>query len=1064
MSRFFIDRPIFAWMMAVGVMLAGVLSILTLPIAQYPTIAPPAVSITATYPGASAATLESAVTQVIEQQLKGIDHLLYFSSTGASNGVVTITVTFQPGTNPDIAQVQVQNKLTQATPLLPTEVQAQGLIVAKAESDFIMVVGLYDTDGRHDSTDLGDYLNSTLIDPISRLEGVGDTQVFGSAYAMRIWLDPYKLNNYKLMPSDVSAAVLAQNVQVPAGELGGEPAGAGQELDATVNGQSRLKTADQFKAIVLKTATDGSIVRLGDVARVEIGGDSYTQISRLNGHPASGVAVKLATGANALKTVALVKARVAQLAKQFPPGIAVAFPVDNSSFITLSISDVVRTLLIAIALVVAVMYLFLQNWRATLIPAIAVPVVLLGTFAVLSVAGYSINVLTLFAMVLAIGLLVDDAIVVVENVQRIMESEGLSPHDATVKSMEEITGALVGIGTVLAAVLLPMAFFGGSTGAIYRQFSITIVAAVFLSVAVALVLTPALCVTFLRPVKAKEGAGADDPKVKPQAGGPLGRFFDWFNTTFDRNVERYDGALRRIIKAPIITSLVYLAVVLVMVVLFVRLPSGFLPDEDQGEIINLINLPAGAVQARTEATARLVEQHYLRAEKDNVEAIFSATGFSFVGFGQNVGISFVRLKDWKDRHGAKNRGPAIVARAMAAFHSLPDGQVFPIIPPAVRDLGNASGFDLELEDQGGLGHDRLVQAEHQLLGMAAHDPLLAGVRPNGQADTPQIDLDIDQAQAGALGLSLADLNATVTAATGGTYINDFTDRGRVKHVYMQADAPFRMSPADLGRFYVRSSSGEMAPIAAFSTSRWEIGPSQLQHYNGVPSLEIQGDSAPGKSSGAAMDEMQKLIGKLPKGIGYEWTGQSFQEKLSGGEAPLLYGLSILVVFMCLAALYESLTIPMAILLVIPLGVVGALLAVSMRGFYNDVYFQVGLLTTIGLSAKNAILIVEFANDAEKGGKTPLEAAIIASRQRLRPILMTSIAFIAGVAPLAISTGAGAGGQNDIGTGVIGGMFTATVLAIFLVPFFFVAVRGGLRQGKRDKQPPSGSATPSEAKP
>jgi hydrophobe/amphiphile efflux-1 (HAE1) family protein len=1064
MSRFFIDRPIFAWMLAIGVMLAGVLSILSLPIAQYPTIAPPAVSITATYPGASADTLESSVTQVIEQQLKGIDHLLYFSSTGASNGVVTITVTFQPGTNADIAQVQVQNKLTQATPLLPSAVQAQGLIVAKAESDFIMVIALYDTDGRHDTIDLGDYLSSKIVDPISRLEGVGDTQVFGADYAMRIWLDPYKLNNYKLMPSDVSAAVLAQNVQVPAGELGARPAAPGQELDATVNGQSRLKTAAQFKAIILKTATDGSIVRLGDVARVEIGGDTYTQVSRLNGHPAAGVAVKLASGANALKTVALVKARVGQLAEQLPAGIAVAYPVDNSTFIKLSISDVVKTLLIAIALVVAVMFLFLQNWRATLIPAIAVPVVLLGTFAVLAIAGYSINVLTLFAMVLAIGLLVDDAIVVVENVQRIMETEGLSPHDATVKSMEEITGALVGIGTVLAAVLLPMAFFGGSTGAIYRQFSITIVAAVLLSVTVALVLTPALCVTFLRPVETKK-AGAHEPAAKPRRLGPMGRFFGWFNKTFDRNVERYDGALRRIIKAPILASLAFLAVVVIMVVLFVRLPSGFLPDEDQGEIINLINLPPGAVQARTQVTSDLVEKHFLVTEKANVDYIFTATGFSFVGFGQNVGIAFVKLKDWKYRGAAKNRAPAIVGRAMAAFQTFPDGQVFAIIPPAIRDLGNASGFDLELEDQAGLGHDQLVGAEGQLLGMAAHDTLLVGVRPNAQPDTPQLDLDIDQAKAGALGLSLADVNATVTAAAGASYINDFTDRGRVKHVYMQGDAPFRMTPDDLGRFYVRSSSGEMASLAAFSTAHWEIGPSQLQHYNGMSSLEIQGQSGPGKSSGAAMDEMQKLIAKLPKGIGFEWTGQSFQEKLSGGEAPMLYGLSILVVFMCLSALYESLTIPVAIILVIPLGVIGALLAATLRGFYNDVYFQVGLLTTIGLSAKNAILIVEFAVAAEKGGATPVEAAISASRQRLRPILMTSIAFIAGVAPLAISTGAGAGGQNDIGTGVIGGMFTATVLAIFLVPFFFVAVSGGLRLRKADSQPaPPGTATPEPAKP
>ena len=1053
LSRFFIDRPIFAWVVAMGVMLAGVIAIFTLPIAQYPSIAPPAVSITATYPGASAATLESSVTQVIEQQLKGIDHLLYFSSTSASNGVTTITATFEPGTNPDIAQVQVQNKLSQATPELPAEVQQQGLIVAKAQADFILVVSLYDADGHHDITDLGDYVNSKLVDPISRVNGVGDTQVFGAQYAMRIWLDPYKLNNYKLMPSDIAAAVAAQNVQVPAGELGAQPSVAGQELDATVNAQSRLKTADQFRAIIVKTASDGSLVRLGDVARVEIGGDSYTQSSRYNGRNAAGLAVKLASGANALKTVAAVKARVGQLATAFPPGIAVTFPVDNSSFIKLSITDVVQTLLIAIALVVAVMYLFLQNWRATLIPAIAVPVVLLGTFAVLSVFGYSINVLTLFAMVLAIGLLVDDAIVVVENVQRIMEEEGLSPRDATVKSMGEITGALIGIGTVLSAVLLPMAFFGGSTGAIYRQFSVTIVSAVVLSVTVALVLTPALCATILKPIKRDEET---ETPAKPAA-NPLARFFNWFNVTFDRSVERYDGALRRIIKAPVLAGLAYLGIALVMAALFVTLPSGFLPDEDQGEILNVATLPPGAVQSRTEAVSHQIEQHYLTTEKDNVEGIFSATGFSFAGFGQNVGMSFVKLRDWKYRGAAKNRAPAIVARAMKDFPKINDGQVFALIPPAVRDLGNASGFDLELEDQAGLGHDALVKAEGQLLGMAAHDPVLMGVRPNGQPDTPQIDLDVDQARAGALGLSLADVNATASAATGEVYINDFTDRGRVKHVYMQADAPFRMSPEDLGRFYVRSSSGEMAPFSAFSTSHWEIGPTQLQRYNGMSSLEIQGQSAPGKSSGASMQEMEKLIAKLPKGIGFEWTGQSFQEKLSGGQAPLLYALSILVVFMCLAALYESWSIPIAILMVIPLGVVGALLAATLRGFYNDVYFQVGLLTTIGLSAKNAILIVEFAVDAEKAGASPIEAAIIASRQRLRPILMTSIAFIAGVAPLAISTGAGAGGQNDIGTGVIGGMFTATVLAIFLVPFFFVAVRGGLRSRARGPDTTSAEA-------
>ena len=1061
MSRFFIERPIFAWVVALVIMLAGALSILSLPIAQYPTIAPPAVSITATYPGASAEVLESAVTQVIEQQLKGIDHLLYFSSNSSLNGQTMITVTFEPGTNPDIAQVQVQNKLTQATPLLPASVQAQGLIVAKAQADFILVVGLVATDGRRDTTDLGDYLNSKLVDPVSRLNGVGDIQVFGAQYAMRIWLDPYKLNNYKLMPSDVAAAVLAQNVQVPAGEIGALPSVPGQELDATINAQSRLKTPDQFRDIILRTATNGSVVRLGDVARVEIGGDNYAFDSRFNGHPAAGMAIKLASGANALRTVKLVKARVNQLARQFPPGIQAAFPVDNSSFITISIQDVVRTLLIAVALVVAVMFVFLQNWRATLIPAIAVPVVLLGTFAVLAAAGYSINVLTLFAMVLAIGLLVDDAIVVVENVQRIMEEEGLSPKDATIESMREITGALIGIATVLSAVFLPMAFFGGSTGAIYRQFSVTIVSAMALSVTVALVLTPALCATLLKPVSKKAEGGAETPNLSRRH-NPLDHAFAAFNRTFDGAVERYDRALRWLFERAWLVAAAFLGVVAVMALLFVTMPTGFLPDEDQGEIINLMTLPPGATQSRTTAVAAAVAHHYLVDEKDTVESVFTASGFSFAGAGQNVGMAFVKLKDWKQRGAAKYRAPAIVKRAMGAFQGIHDGQVFALVPPAVRDLGTASGFDMELEDQAGLGHTALVNAEHQLLGMASQDKILSGVRPNGQADTPQLHLDIDQARAGALGLSLADVNQTLSAAMGSVYINDFSDRGRVKHVFMGGDAPFRVTPEDIGRWFVRSSNGEMAPFSAFSTANWEIGPTRLERYNGQSSLEIQGQAAPGKSSGASMTEMEKLVSKLPKGIGYEWTGQSYQEKLSGGEAPMLYGLSILVVFMCLAALYESWSIPIAIILVIPLGVVGALLAATLRGFYNDVYFQVGLLTTIGLSAKNAILIVEFANDAEKAGKDRLQATITAARQRLRPILMTSIAFIAGVFPLAISTGAGAGGQNDIGTGVIGGMLTATVLAIFFVPVFFLLVRGHFWRHRDGDTGPAPNAQPAVA--
>jgi hydrophobe/amphiphile efflux-1 (HAE1) family protein len=833
------------------------------------------------------------------------------------------------------------------------------------------------------------------------------------------------------MPSDVSAAVLAQNVQVPAGELGARPTGSGQELDATVNGQSRLKTADQFKAIILKTATDGSIVRLGDVARVEIGGDTYTIASRLNGRAAAGFAVKLASGANALKTVALVKARVSQLAAQLPAGIAVAYPVDNSTFIKLSISDVVKTLLIAIVLVVIVMFLFLQNWRATLIPAIAVPVVLLGTFAVLSMAGYSINVLTLFAMVLAIGLLVDDAIVVVENVQRLMDDEGLSPKDATIKSMGEITSALVGIATVLSAVFLPMAFFSGSTGVIYRQFSITIIAAMVLSVTVALILTPALCATLLKPTKKQDIAEQHN-------------FFGWFNRSFVTLIRKYEAGLGFVFGKRLLTMIVYGLLVAVMAFLFLRLPSGFLPDEDQGTMLSQFTLPTGAVQDRGIEVIKQIEHHLLVDEKKNVAGVFSISGFNFGGTGQNLGIVFTVLQDWSKREGAENRAPAIALRANQAFSRINDARVFAFIPPAVQELGNANGFDFELEDQAGLGHAALEQAGGQLLGMAAQNHLLFGVRPNGQEDAPQLHVAIDLARAGALGLAQSDISDTLSTAWGSSYINQFNDRGRVKQVYMQGDAPFRMKPEDLNRWYVRTSSGTMTPFSAFSTTDWTMGPTRLERYNGQPSLEILGQSAPGISSGAAMTIMEKLASQLPKGIGFEWTGLSYQEQLSGSQGPQLYALAILVVFLCLAALFESWSVPFVVLLVIPLGVLGALLAATMRGLYNDIYFQVGLLTTIGLSAKNAILITEFAATAEKGGAKPINAAIQAAKLRLRPILMTSLAFIAGVTPLALSTGAGAGSQNDIGTGVIGGMLSATILAIFFVPLFFILVRGSAK--------------------
>jgi multidrug efflux pump len=1038
-SRFFIERPIFAWVIAIVVMLAGGLSILSLPIAQYPSIAPPAVSVTATYPGADAETLESSVTQVIEQQLKGLDHLLYFSSNSQSNGTVMITATFAAGTNPDIAQVQVQNKVQQATPLLPTEVQQQGVTVAKATNSFLLVIAVYDDSGRNNLADIGDFVNSKLQDPISRVPGVGDLQVFGGQYAMRIWLDPYKLNNYKLTVGDVRNAVAAQNVQVSAGQIGANPAVPGQQLNATVTVQSRLHTADQFKAIVVRTAADGAVVRLSDVARVELGAETYDVVAHYNGHPSAGIAVKLAPGANALSTVTAVKKKVEELGGTFPEGMKYAFPVDNTTFVKLSIHDVIVTLIEAILLVVAVIFIFLQDWRATIIPAITVPVVLLGSFGVLAIAGFSINTLTLFALVLVVGLLVDDAIVVVENVERIMAEEGLSPKDATIKSMGEITGALIGIGLVLSAVLLPMAFFPGSTGVIYRQFSVTIVSAVVMSVTVALVLTPALCATLLKPVESGH--------ARAERG-----FFGWFNRNFDAMVRRYDATLGKLLKRSLPAMILYGVLLIVLAFLFVRLPSGFLPDEDQGAMLIQFTLPTGAVQSRTAEVVKQIEHHLFVDEKDNVDGAFVVSGFNFGGSGQNLGLGFTHLRDWKDRKGARNRAPAIAQRAMQAFSRIRDAQVFAFIPPSVQELGNATGFDFELEDTGGVGHDALVAARNQLLGMASHDPKLQGVRPNGQDDTPQFHVDVDVARAGALGLSLADINDTLSTAWGSSYIDQFVDRGRVKRVFMQGDAPYRMAPDDLNRWYVRNATGSMAPFSAFATTRWAYGPARLEHYNGQSSMEIQGQAAQGFSSGAAMDEMEKLAKQLPKGIGYEWTGLSYQERLSGSQAPALYILSLLVVFLCLAALYESWNIPVAVMMVIPLGVIGAVLAATMRGLYNDIYFQVGLLTTIGISAKNAILIVEFAVTAEKSGATPMEAALQAAKLRLRPILMTSLAFMVGVFPLALATGAGAGSQNDIGTGVIGGMLAATVLAVFFVPIFFVLVRGVFHERRKRRAP------------
>jgi len=1028
MSRFFIDRPIFAWVVAIVIMLAGVIAILGLPISQYPSIAPPSISISGSYPGASAKTVEDAVTQIIEQKMKGIDGLRYMSSSSDSTGGVNITLTFKSGTNPDIAQVQVQNKLQLATPLLPAAVQQQGLVVAKATKNFLMVLGFVSEDGSMKQADIGDYVAASVIDPISRVEGVGDVTNFGSQYAMRIWLDAAKLQSYQLTPADVSAAITAQNTEVSAGELGGLPAVAGQQLNATVTAQSRLQTAEQFGAILLKTSANGATVHLRDVARMELGSETYNILARYNGKPASGMAIKLATGANALDTANAVKAKVAQLEKQFPHGLKAVVAFDTTPFVKLSIEEVVKTLVEAVILVFLVMYLFLQNFRATLIPTMAVPVVLLGTFAILSALGYSINTLTMFAVVLAIGLLVDDAIVVVENVERVMTEEGLSPLEATRKSMSQISGALVGIAMVLSAVFVPMAFFSGSTGVIYRQFSITIVSAMVLSVLVAMIFTPALCATILKPVE--KGHHLTNKG-----------FFGWFNRTFERSTNKYQGIVGSILNRGGRSLAVYGIIVMVLAVAFVRLPTSFLPEEDQGVLFSQIQLPTGATQERTLKVIEKVEDHFMNDEKNAVASVFAVAGFSFSGNGQNSGIAFVRMKDWAERPGAANRVNAIVGRAMGKFSQIKDAMVFAFAPPAVLELGNASGFDLQLQDIGGVGHDALMAARNQMLGMASKSPVLVGVRPNGQEDTPQYKITVDQQKAIALGLTVADVNKVLSTAWGSSYVNDFVDRGRVKKVYLQGSAESRMTPEDLNKWFVRNADGQMVPFSAFSTGQWIYASPRLERYNGLPSTEILGMPAPGQSSGVAMKEIEKLAEQLPPGIGYEWTGLSTEERDSGSQTTQLYAISILIVFLCLAALYESWSVPFSVLLVVPLGVVGTVLATFVFKLSNDVYFQVGLLTVIGLAAKNAILIVEFAKELQEQGVELKQATLQAVKLRLRPILMTSIAFGLGVLPLAISSGAGSGSQNAIGVGVLGGMLSATFLGIFFVPLFFVLVRG-----------------------
>lgn len=1025
MARFFIDRPVFAWVLALVIMGAGLLSIFTLPIQQYPTIAPPTVSISTSYPGASASTLENTVTQVIEQSMNGIDNLRYMSATSDSSGNVSLTLTFEPGTNPDIAQVQVQNKLSQATPLLPSEVQQRGVRVSKSSGSFLLVAAFYSKDNSMSQYEISDYVAANIQDPVSRVNGVGQLQVFGPQHSMRIWLDPSKLVNFRLTTLEVVAAIRAQNNQVSAGQLGGAPSVPGQQLNATIVAQTRLETPEQFGNILLRVNEDGSRVMLHDVARIELGAESYEIIARFNGKPASGIGVNLATGANALATADAVKARINELSAYFPQGLEVSYPYDTSPFVRLSIDGVVDTLIEAVVLVFLVMFLFLQSWRATFIPTIAIPVVLLGTFGVLAAFGYSINTLTLFGMVLAIGLLVDDAIVVVENVERVMEEEGLSPVEATRKSMDQISGALVGIGLVLSAVFVPMAFFEGSTGAIYRQFSITVVSAMALSVFVALTLTPAMCATML-----KKG---HTPHAKKG-------FFGWFNRTFDATSTRYENGVARSIrrKAPVL--IMYLVLVGVAAVVFARIPTSFLPQEDQGRMFALISTPPGATSERTLEAVKQVENYLSTTEKDNVESYFTIVGFSFAGRGQNSAMAFVNLKDWSQRTREDQGAQAISDRAMGAFSQIRDARAFAIVPAAVPELGNASGFDFQLLDQGNLGHEKLMAARNQLIGMAAQDKRLTAVRPNGLEDTPQYRVNVDQTKASALNLSLSDINDTLSAAWGSTYVNDFIDNGRVKKVYLQSDAVFRMLPEDINKWYVRNSIGEMVPFSTFATGQWEFGSPRLERFNGTSSRQIQGSAAKGVSSGEAMQVMEELMTKLPPGISYAWTGLSYEERAAGAQAPALYAISLIVVFLCLAALYESWSIPLSVILVVPLGILGAVLATWLADQSNDVYFQVGLLLTIGLSAKNAILIVEFAQDLYHKGATAVDAAIEASRLRLRPIIMTSLAFILGVMPLAMATGAGSGSQNAIGVGVVGGMLSATILTIFFAPLFFVLVR------------------------
>ena len=1042
MAQFFIHRPIFAWVIALVIMLAGILTLTKMPVAQYPTIAPPTVTISATYPGASAETVENTVTQIIEQQMNGLDGLRYISSNSAGNGQASINLNFEQGIDPDIAQVQVQNKLQSATALLPEDVQRQGVRVTKSGASFMQVVAFYSPDGSLTGSDIKDYVNSNISEPLSRVAGVGEVTVFGGSYAMRIWLDPAKLTSFNLTPSDVAAAIRSQNAQVAVGQLGGAPAVQGQILNATVNAQSMLQKPEQFRNIFLKNTADGAQVRLSDVARVELGSDNYQFDSKFNGNPAGGVAIKLATGANALDTAKAVEKRLSELRNNYPSGLKDKLAYDTTPFIKLSIESVVHTLIEAVVLVFIVMFLFLQNWRATIIPTLAVPVVVLGTFAVINIFGFSINTLTMFAMVLAIGLLVDDAIVVVENVERVMQEEHLEPVAATEKSMSQISGALIGITSVLTAVFVPMAFFGGTTGVIYRQFSITLVTAMILSLIVALTFTPALCATLLKQ---------HDPN-KQESNNIFARFFRWFNRGFDKLSVKYQGGVNRMTHHKIFSGIIYIVVIAGLVGLYKVLPSSFLPEEDQGVVMTLVQLPPSASLERTDKVITTMTDYFLHKEKDHVDSIFTVSGFSFTGVGQNAGLAFIKLKDWGERTTPESQIGAIIQRGMALNMIVKDASyIMPLQLPAMPELGVSSGFNIQLKDVSGQGHEKLIAARNAILGMASQDKRLAGVRPNGQEDTPQYKITVDQAQAGAMGISISDINSTMSMAWGGSYINDFVDRGRVKKVYVQGEADTRMMPEDLNKWYVRNNKGQMVPFSAFAKGEWTYGSPRLERYNGVSSVNIQGTPAPGVSSGDAMLAMEEIIGKLPsmglQGFDYEWTGLSLEERDSGNQTLPLLILSLLIVFLCLSALYESWAIPISVLLVVPLGIIGAFtltwLGMVIKGDPNlsfNIYFQVAIVAVIGLSAKNAILIVEFAKELQEQGEDLFDATLHAAKMRLRPIIMTTLAFGFGVLPLALASGAGAGSQHSVGYGVLGGVISSTLLGIFFIPVFFVWIR------------------------